>query len=92
MAIAECLDLCESTISRELMRNQGPRGYRHKEADGKARLRRFESRKRIKFAEELHGKVEKHLLAHGAGDALVSHSPAGAKTYSSAGGVSGSNR
>jgi len=60
-AIAECLDRCESTISRELMRNQGARGYRHKQADGKARLRRFESRKRIKFTEELQRKVEKHL-------------------------------
>lgn len=60
-AIAECLNRSESTVSRELMRNRGCRGYRYKQADEKARLRRFESRKRIKFTDDLQGKVERHL-------------------------------
>ena len=36
--IAECLGCSESTISRELARNAGGRGYRHKQADEKADL------------------------------------------------------
>ena len=59
--IAECLGRSESTISRELSRNVGGRGYRHKQADEKADQRRFESRKRKKFTVELQLKIEGHL-------------------------------
>ena len=51
--IAECLKRSEATISQELRRNRGQRGYRFQQADEKVRLRRFEKRKRIKFIGEL---------------------------------------
>ena len=34
--IAECLDRDPSTVSREIRRNSGQRGYRHKQAQRKA--------------------------------------------------------
>lgn len=60
-AIARSLDRSEGTISRELRRNCGQRGYRFQQADEKARLRRFESPKRIKFTDEMQRKVERLL-------------------------------
>ena len=60
-SIAKCLKRSEATVSRELRRNRGQRGYRFQQADEKARLRRFEKRKRIKFSDEVQWKVEKHL-------------------------------
>ena len=47
--IAECLDRDPSTVSREIRRNSGQRGYRHKQAQRKTEGRRFSSRRRIKF-------------------------------------------
>jgi IS30 family transposase len=38
--IADCIGVHKSTISRELSRNQGLRGYRPKQAHAKARMRR----------------------------------------------------
>ena len=47
-AIAQCLDVHKSTISRELKRNRGQRGYRKKQAHNKAlERRRSKSRRRI---------------------------------------------
>ena len=46
--IAECLGRDPGTISREIRRNSGHRGYRHKQAQGKAEIRRFISRRRVK--------------------------------------------
>jgi IS30 family transposase len=45
--IAECLGIHKSTVSRELRRNMGQRGYRPKQAHQKALSRRGHSRKRI---------------------------------------------
>lgn len=59
--IAACLGRSESTISRELRRNRGQRGYRHKQAHQKACQRRFESPKSSKFTPWLQLKVERHL-------------------------------
>ena len=59
--IAEVLDRDEGTISRELSRNTGQRGYRHKQADELADQRRFESRKRKEFTVEVQEAVEYYL-------------------------------
>jgi IS30 family transposase len=60
-AIATCLGRSESTISREVNRNCGGRGYRHKQAHRMANQRRYESRNRKKFTVELQAKIEVHL-------------------------------
>lgn len=46
--IADCLGVHKSTISRELMRNRGQRGYRPKQAHQKAKGRRAHNGLRIK--------------------------------------------
>jgi IS30 family transposase len=45
--IAEAIDVHKSTISRELQRNKGKRGYRPKQAHRKAMNRRKQNQKRI---------------------------------------------
>lgn len=59
--IASCLRREESTISREIGRNSGQRGYRHKQAQRKAEDRRFTSRCRGKFTPVMQATVESHL-------------------------------
>jgi IS30 family transposase len=59
--IAILLNRSESTISREILRNTGGRGYRHKQADEFANQRRFESRKRQRFTPEVQEAVEYYL-------------------------------
>ena len=59
--IAELLERSEGTISRELNRNTGQRGYRHKQAHELADQRRFESRKRKEFTVEVQEAVEYYL-------------------------------
>ena len=59
--IAELLERSEGTISRELNRNTGQRGYRHKQAHALADQRRFESRKRKEFTVEVQEAVEYYL-------------------------------
>jgi IS30 family transposase len=39
-SMAVTIDVSQSTISRELARNLGQRGYRHKQAQAKAKQRR----------------------------------------------------
>jgi IS30 family transposase len=46
--IANCIGVNKSTISRELKRNQGQRGYRPKQAHGLAMSRRQKGRRRIR--------------------------------------------
>ena len=46
--IAECLGVHKSTISREIQRNRGQRGYRPKQAHQYAVLRRKKTKKKIK--------------------------------------------
>jgi IS30 family transposase len=46
--IAKVLDVDKSTITRELKRNRGKRGYRPKQAHRKALSRRKKTKKKIK--------------------------------------------
>lgn len=59
--IASCLGRDESTISRELKRNGGQRGYCLKQAQKKSEDRRFTSRQIAKFTPVVQAKVEAHL-------------------------------
>jgi IS30 family transposase len=59
--MAKLLGRSEGTISRELQRNTGARGYRHQQAGELANQRRFESRKRKRFTPELQMTIERHL-------------------------------
>jgi IS30 family transposase len=59
-AIGEKLNRHSSTISRELCRNTGQRGYRPQQAHNKAATRRTTARKAIK----LDAKMQKRLVQH----------------------------
>lgn len=59
--IAECLGRDPGTISREIKRNAGQRGYRHKQAHEKCKVRRFASRRREKFTPVMQEAVESYL-------------------------------
>tara|TARA_B110000093_G_scaffold34216_1_gene35356 strand:+ start:934 stop:1191 length:258 start_codon:yes stop_codon:yes gene_type:complete len=48
-------------VSREVRRNIGARGYRHKQADELANQRRFESRKRTMFPLSVQWAIEDYL-------------------------------
>ncbi len=52
-AIANLVGVNQSTVSRELRRNRGERGYRHKQAQSKALQRRQSIAKRHKMTPEL---------------------------------------
>ena len=56
--IAAELGVHPSTISRELSRNTGLRGYRPKQAHQKALQRRFNARKAVKMTPETIGYIE----------------------------------
>jgi len=59
--IAECLGRDPGTISREINRNAGQRGYSHKQAHEKCQARRFASRRREKFTPVMQEAVESYL-------------------------------
>jgi len=59
--IAELLDRDEGTISREIRRNSGGRGYRSKQAGAMAAERRLKSRKAKKFTSEVQQSVEYYV-------------------------------
>jgi len=59
--IAKLLKVSESTISRELRRNKGLRGYRPKQANIKAQNRRKEATKAIKMTPELINIIEMYI-------------------------------
>ena len=59
--IAQKLDVHKSTISRELARNSGQRGYRTKQAQSKTNSRRQEARKSTRFTAVIQAKVESLL-------------------------------
>jgi len=59
--IAKTLGVHPSTISRELARNTGLRGYRPKQAHHKALLRRVTSRKAVKMTPQTVNYVESHV-------------------------------
>lgn len=60
-AIGKAIGVKQSTISRELSRNQGERGYRHKQAQSKAVHRRQAIAKRHKMTAELIDIIEDKL-------------------------------
>lgn len=51
--IAKSLNCSQSTISRELARNKGQRGYRYKQAHSFAHLRHKEKSKHVKLTDEI---------------------------------------
>lgn len=63
----------KSTISRELKRNQGKRGYRPKQADELAAQRKRESAKSIKFTESLKASVTEHLKKQWSPEQISNH-------------------
>lgn len=59
--IALALGRSQSSISRELVRNCGQRGYRHKQAHGKARQRHVDKPKAVKLTSALVDSLERLL-------------------------------
>ena len=59
--IAQQLSVSQSTISRELSRNTGKRGYRLKQAQIRADKRRLSARKTIKMTVELTALIESRI-------------------------------
>jgi len=59
--IARELGRSQSTLSRELARNTGQRGYRYQQADRKAKQRHVEKPKAIKLTTELAGSITSML-------------------------------
>lgn len=59
--IALQLGVDQSSISRELKRNKGKRGYRPKQANGKADLRKKETVKSLVMTTEMIDKIKVHL-------------------------------
>ena len=59
--IANLLSVHKSTISRELKRNTGLRGYRPKQAQDKTNSRKKNSRKNIRFNEAVQQRVEFYI-------------------------------
>jgi transposase, IS30 family len=59
--IAELLGLSQSTVSRELCRNRGKRGYRFKQAQAKAEARRAVRSKPRKLTATLRRTIERRL-------------------------------
>ena len=57
--IARYVGVHRSTISRELRRNTGKRGYRYKQAQRMAKQRRNKAKKRITACDWAH--IDKHL-------------------------------
>jgi IS30 family transposase len=60
-SIAELVGTTQSTISRELRRNRGQRGYRHKQAHRLAMARRLGAAKSVKMTPEMVRRVEQKL-------------------------------
>lgn len=59
--IAESLGRSQSSISRELRRNMGKRGYRHKQADRLSNERHRHKPKAIKLTEEVKNTINQYL-------------------------------
>ena len=60
-AIAQAIGMSQSTISRELKRNTGLRGYRHNQAQAKTDERRRNAGKALKMTDEVIGLVEAQI-------------------------------
>lgn len=59
--IAEIVETSQATISRELARNTGQRGYRHKQAQEKSEQRRKDARKPSKMTPRMVSEIESKL-------------------------------
>lgn len=59
--IAAALNRSPSTLSRELSRNMGMRGYRYKQANNKAAIRHKEKPKAMKLKDEVKALITKYL-------------------------------
>lgn len=59
--VAKAIGVSQSTISRELTRNTGERGYRHKQAQGKAAQRRKEAVKPTRMIPAMIATIESRL-------------------------------
>lgn len=59
--MADLVGVSQSSISRELFRNRGGRGYRHKQAQRKAEERRCATHKPHKMTSELIDRIEDYL-------------------------------
>ncbi len=59
--IAKSLNRSQSTISREVKRNKGKRGYRHKQANGFAQERHTNKKKSIKVTDSIKEQIIQHL-------------------------------
>ena len=59
--IAEAVGVSQSTISRELGRNRGKRGYRHKQAHRKAAERKQQAARAIKMTDTMIALIEEKL-------------------------------
>jgi IS30 family transposase len=59
--IAEALGREQSTLSRELARNTGKRGYRYQQAQRMAQKRHQEKPKRVKLTEEVKQKIDAYI-------------------------------
>lgn len=59
--IADAVGTSQATVSRELKRNTGQRGYRHKQAQGKAEERRHNASKAVKMTELMIARVDQKL-------------------------------
>lgn len=60
-AIADAVDVSQSTVSRELSRNTGERGYRHHQAQKKSAQRRKAACKATKMTEDMVALIESKL-------------------------------
>ncbi|MDP0563337.1 MAG: helix-turn-helix domain-containing protein [Candidatus Endonucleobacter sp. (ex Gigantidas childressi)] len=59
--IAEIIDTSPSTVSRELARNTGERGYRHRQAQGQTDRRRTESDRASRMTPKMIAVIESKL-------------------------------
>lgn len=59
--IARDLKRCQSTISREVARNTGLRGYRHKQAERLTQARHKEKRKRVKLTDKTQALIREYI-------------------------------
>ena len=59
--IAAALGRSQSSVSRELKRNTGQRGYRHKQADNRAEMRHKSKAKQVKITEEIKLLIDGYL-------------------------------
>ena len=57
--IGQAIGFAQSTVSKELRRNKGQKGYRHAQAEGLARTRQKEKKGRTKV---IQGEVRNHAL------------------------------